>query len=110
MNAFKMILTTPRFLKAITLLGILYVFATDFLYRLSPAFYEKLMRICSFAILRFLKITLVTRIHRLAPFPKNAIYICNHSSSFEIFMMPCLFKNTDFVFTSDALKVPFFGQ
>lgn len=110
MTAFRMILTTSRFLKAIALLGFLYIFATDFLYRRSPLLFEKIMHVCSFAILRFLRITLVSQIHRREDFPKNALYICNHSSSFEIFMMPCLFKKTDFVFTSDALKVPFFKK
>lgn len=110
MYPIEMMVMVSRFFKALALLSFLYVFAVECFYRLSPRFYEKTIKTCCFAILRFLNITVTVVSRASQPLNQNVIYICNHSSSFEIFIVPSLLNHTDFVMTAEALKVPFFKK
>lgn len=106
----QIILIPPRFLKAIFLLGITYIYTWERLYRRSPVFFEKIGILAFQSVVSLLGIKISKVFLNTTPLPSKAIYISNHSSSFELFIMACLLKHTDYVIDAGVLKIPMIGK
>jgi len=105
MDLFKLVLLPPRFLKALFLLSCTYIAALKWI-GFKAQWFEWLGRKAFHAVVHFLGISVVRQPMHTRPLPEKAIYISNHSSSFELFIITCLLNKTDYVIDANVLKIP----